>query len=249
MVNPFSIESFIFYPEKEFWTLPTDRGMEYEDVFLSCPDGVTIHGWFLPGRGETTLLFFHGNGGNISHRVEKVYLLCYPEISALLIDYHGYGMSGGRPSEESCYLDAMVSWEYLTQKRQIPPKKIVLFGESLGGAVAIDLAVKKEIGAVILESTFTDIGSVMSRFVPGIGTFLKKRFHSLSKMTKLKAPLLILHGDQDELVPYELGRKLFEEANEPKEFFTIRGAHHNDTYEVGGEAYREAIHQFIKRYG
>jgi fermentation-respiration switch protein FrsA (DUF1100 family) len=240
--------SFIFFPERELWASPSDGGMNYEDVYLPCPDGMTIHGWFIPGRKKTIMLFFHGNGGNISHRIEKIRLLCYPQLSSLMIDYHGYGQSQGSPSEKSCYLDAMAAWDYLTQERHIDPHQIVLFGESLGGAVAVDLASKKGAGAIILESTFTNIGAVMSRFVPGVGSLFKRKFDSLSKIPHLHSPLLILHGDEDELVPYPLGQKLFERANEPKEFFTIRGAHHNDTYEVGGTAYVQKVHQFIEHY-
>lgn len=240
--------SFIFFPERELWASPFDGGMNYEDVYLTCPDGVTIHGWFIPGHKKTVILFFHGNGGNISHRIEKIRLLAYPHLSSLMIDYHGYGQSQGHPSEESCYLDALTAWNYLTQERLIDSNQIVLFGESLGGAVAIDLASKKIVGAIILESTFTNIGAVMSRFVPGLGSLFKKKFDSFSKIPHLHSPLLILHGNEDELVPYALGQKLFEKANEPKEFFTIEGAHHNDTYEVGGKAYVQKVHQFIEHY-
>lgn len=249
MTNRHFLErSFIFFPERELLAFPSNAGMEYEDVYFRCEDGVTLHGWFIPGQGKSVMLFFHGNGGNISHRIEKIRLLCHPQISSFIIDYHGYGRSQGIPSEESCYLDALASWNYLIQERRIDSKQIVLFGESLGGAVTIDLASKKEVGAVILESTFTNIGAVMGRFVPGLESLLKGKFDSLSKIPHLKAPLLILHGDEDELVPYELGRSLFEKANEPKNFFTILGAHHNDTYDVGGKAYFEAVHQFMRQY-
>jgi len=244
----FFARSFIFFPEGELWAFPSDGGMEYEDVYLPCSDGATIHGWFIPGKGKTVMLFFHGNGGNISHRVEKNNLLCHSQISSLMIDYNGYGWSHGEPSEEACYRNALASWDYLTQKRHTDPTQIVLFGESLGGAVAIDLAMRREVGAIILESTFTNIGMVIERFVPGIATHLKGKFDSLSKISNIHVPLLMLHGDEDELVPYELGQELFKTANEPKEFFTIKGAHHNDTYDVGGKPYFQTVHRFINKF-
>ena len=239
--------AFIFYPERHLSGFPSDDGMEYQDITLRGPDEMTIHGWFIPGRGKAVVLFFHGNGGNISHRIEKTRLLFYPEISSLMIDYHGYGRSDGIPSEGACYLDALTSWDYLVFERHFESNQIILFGESLGGAVAVDLAARKEVGGIILESTFPDIGVVANRFFPGLSVFLKRKFDSLSKISRVRAPLLQLHGDQDDLVPYELGQRLFEAANEPKEFFAIKGAHHNDTYDIGGEAYVEAIHQFIYR--
>ncbi len=240
--------AFIFYPERELCGFPSDDGMAYEDVHLHSPDERMIHGWFIPGRGKTVVLFFHGNGGNISHRIEKIHLLFYPEISLLMIDYRGYGRSHGKPSEKACYRNALTSWEYLVRSRHFDPKQIVLFGESLGGAVAIDLASKKNVGAVILESTFPNIGMVANRFVPGISILLKKKFDSLSKISSVHVPLLQLHGDEDDLVPHALGRKLFEAANEPKVFYTIKGAQHNDTYTVGGETYVQTIHQFMNQY-
>jgi hypothetical protein len=239
--------AFIFYPERQLSGFPSDAGMEYQDVRLQGPDGMAIHGWFIPGRGKAVVLFFHGNGGNISHRIDKTQLLFYPEISSLMIDYHGYGRSDGVPSEKACYLDALTSWEYLVLERHFESNQIILFGESLGGAVAVDLAAKRDVGAIILESTFPNIGGVANRFLPGLSVFLKRNFDSLSKISRVHVPLLQLHGDQDDLVPYELGQTLFEAANEPKEFFTIKGAHHNDTYDIGGEAYVQAIHQFIYR--
>jgi len=239
--------AFIFYPERQLCGSPSDEGMDYQDVTLQGVDGITIRGWFIPGRGKAVVLFFHGNGGNISHRIEKTRLLFYPEISSLMIDYHGYGRSHGKPSEKACYHDALTSWEYLVLERHFESNQIILFGESLGGAVAVDLASRKDVGAIILESTFPNIGVVAKRFLPGLSVFLKRKFNSLSKISTVHVPLLQLHGDEDDLVPYEVGRKLFEAANEPKEFFTIKGAHHNDTYEIGGEAYVQAIHQFINR--
>ena len=239
--------AFIFYPERQLSGIPSDEGMEYQDVTLQGSDGMTIHGWFIPGSGKAVVLFFHGNGGNISHRIEKTRLLFHPEIASLMIDYHGYGRSHGKPSEKACYLDALTSWEYLVQERHFESNQIILFGESLGGAVAVDLAARKDVGAIILESTFPNIGVVANRFFPGLSVFLRRKFDSLSKISKVHVPLLILHGDEDELVPFQLGWKLFEAANEPKEFFTIKGAHHNDSYEVGGEAYLQAIRQFINR--
>jgi fermentation-respiration switch protein FrsA (DUF1100 family) len=239
--------AFIFYPERQLHGSPSDDGMEYQDVTLQGLDGITVHGWFIPGLGKAVVLFFHGNGGNISHRIEKIRHLFYPEISSLMIDYHGYGKSHGKPSEEACYLDALTSWEYLVSGRHFEPNQIILFGESLGGAVAVDLATRKDVGAMILESTFPNIGLVANRFFPGLSVLLKRKFDSLSKISGVHVPLLQLHGDQDDLVPYELGQRLFEAANRPKEFFTIKGAHHNDTYEIGGEAYFQAIHEFINR--
>ena len=239
--------AFIFYPERQLCGFPSDEGMEYQDVTLQCLDGTTIHGWFIPGRGKAVVLLFHGNGGNISHRMEKTRLLFHPEISSLMIDYHGYGRSHGTPSERACYLDALASWEYLVLERQFQPNQIILFGESLGGGVAVDLATRKDVGAIILESTFPNIGVVANRFLPGLSVFLKRKFDSLSKISRVHVPLLQLHGDEDDLVPYEMGRRLFEAANEPKEFFPIKGAHHNDTYEIGGQAYLQVVHQFINR--
>lgn len=247
----------IFFPERELVGDPRALGMEYENVFFEAADGVRLHGWFVPGRSDNTLLWFHGNAGNIAHRLDNILVLHRRLGTGVFIfDYRGYGRSDGSPSEKGMYSDAEASIEYL---RSMPgfdsDTNLIIFGRSLGCAVAVEMATRYGSRAVILESPFTSIRAMakltnplLSSVVP-VGAVVKSRFDSLSKIKDVRTPVMVLHGDRDELIPLEIGRELFDAASEPKRFYTIEDAGHNDTYAVGGEAYFDAIAEFINDPG
>lgn len=219
-----------------------------ENVFLETEDGVRIHGFWLPRQGATrALLFLHGNGGNASHRLPNAAKLGALDAAVLLLDYRGYGLSSGTPSEPGLYADARAGLRYLIEKRGFREDQIVVFGRSLGGAVAVDLVQDRSLAGLILESTFTSVRDLAQVILWPAAPFVPNRFDSASKIGRLRAPLLFFHGDRDEIVPYEMGRLLFEAAPEPKAFETIRGAGHNDTTVIGGRPYFAHIRSFLDR--
>jgi uncharacterized protein len=240
-------EDFIFYPDNYFIGDPAGWGMPFEDVIFPTADGLKLHGWFVPGKGDITLLWCHGNAGNISYRLDNLKLINQRlGVNIFLFDYRGYGLSQGKPTEEGTYLDAEAALEYLNSRTDIDAKAIVIFGRSLGGAVAVDLASKHPCLGLILESTFSSVGALFPGLVADV---LPIEYGSISKIGSIKAPLLMLHGDIDEVVPYASGQELFEAANEPKRFYTIVGAGHNDTYITGGEDYIAVLGRFIAGLG
>jgi fermentation-respiration switch protein FrsA (DUF1100 family) len=240
-------EDFIFYPDNYFIGDPAGWGMPFEDVIFPSADGLKLHGWFVPAKGDITLLWCHGNAGNISYRLDNLKLMHQRlGVNMFLFDYRGYGLSQGKPTEEGTYLDAEAALEYLHGRNDIDAKAIVIFGRSLGGAVAVDLASKHPCLGLILESTFSSVGALFPGLVAEV---LPIEYSSISKIGSIKAPLLMLHGDIDEVVPYPSGQELFEAANEPKEFYTIVGAGHNDTYITGGEDYIAVLERFIAGLG
>ena len=240
---------FVFFPDRELLASPTQFGLEFEDVSFQTTDGVTLHGWFVPGPGEITWLWFHGNAGNISHRLENL-LLVHQRlgVNVLLFDYRGYGRSSGRPSEKGTYRDAEAALKYLRSRPDIDSRKIVFFGRSVGCAVAVELATRHEPYGLILESPFTSLADMAKRAFPflPVGFLVRGKYDSVSRINHISAPLLVLHGDRDDIVPIELGRRLFEAADEPKTFYTIAGAGHNDTYDEGGEPYLAALERFLQ---
>jgi len=241
--------SFIYFPEKKFDELPRDYGLNAEEVSVLTKDSETLHAWFVKADPEeSVLLFFHGNAGNISHRLEKIAPLVQRGISVFLLDYRGYGKSSGEPSEEGLYYDGEASYQKLITEKNVDPSRLFLFGESIGGAVAVQIATQHRCAGVILEATLSSVKDMASTIMPllPIHLVLKSRFDSLSKIATINTPLLFMHGTEDEIVPYTQGQKLFDAAIEPKEFYSIQGAHHNDTYVLGGEAYYDKILDFIK---
>ncbi len=238
----------IFYPAPALVSTPAEAGIPYEDVRIRVPDGPLLHGWMIPCAGaRATLLFFHGNAGNIGDRVENLKLLHELGLRVLIFDYRGYGLSEGTPSEQGLYQDARAAFDYLRSRNDVDPDRIALFGRSLGGAVAVDLATRVPCWRLILESTFTSLSDMARQVLPLplIHRLVTERFDSLGKIGGVRVPLLQFHGTQDLTVPFELGRRLFEAAAGPKEFVPIPGAGHTDTYLVGGTMYREKLRAFL----
>ncbi len=242
-------KQFIYFPVAQLIATPEAVGLAYEDVWFSTEDGVRLHGWFVPAAGARwTILWFHGNAGNISHRLDNVWQMHQRlHVNVFLFDYREYGQSQGTVSEQGTYRDARAAYQVLSQRIDIDPRAIVLFGRSLGAAVAVELARQVPCRALILESLFTSVADMAAQVVPfiPIGRLLRTRYDSLAKIPELSVPLLLLHGDRDEIVPYAQGQRLFEAAKEPKTLYTITGAGHNDTYMVGGEPYWQAWERFL----
>ena len=248
MLNRF-VDSVVFQPSPGIDLRPSDLGIEAEQVTLDS-EGVRIHGFYLPSgrshRNARAILFLHGNAGNASHRLPNAAELARLGTDVLLIDYRGYGMSEGTPSESGAYADARAGLAHLTRERGFPERRIVLFGRSLGGAIAVDLARDRALAGVILESTFSSMADVARGMLgPPLAYLAKDRFDSASKIDRIRAPLLFFHGDRDGIIDYGLGRRLFELAPEPKQFETISGAGHNDTVQVGGRPYFQRIARFL----
>jgi fermentation-respiration switch protein FrsA (DUF1100 family) len=196
--------------------------------------------------GDMVLLWFHGNAGNLSHRTQLMFLLADTPARVFIMDYRGYGRSEGKPSEEGLYLDARAAWQYLVGERRVSPDRIVLFGKSLGGAVAVDLATEVDPAGVIIQSSFTSVPDMAARHFPFVPkALIRTKMDSLSKIPDVTAPKLFIHSTADEVAPFELGRRLYEAAPEPKRFHQVDGAAHNDTWAVGGRGYFAAIRDFV----
>ena len=247
---------FVFFPVAELLYTPNDANLRYEDVRIRTSDGLELQGWFVPGEPETasgldsnvTWLWFHGNGGNIGHRVGEL-ALAHHRIgdNIFIFDYRGYGESEGAASEKGTYLDSRAVIGYLESRPDVDPDRIAYLGHSLGAAVAVELSLTHPPMAMVLVSPFAsvrDMANLMLPF-PLVGWLVRNHFDSISRIRKIDVPILVLHGDRDEIVPISQGRKLYEAANQPKRFQTLEGAAHNDTYEVAGEQYWGAIESFL----
>lgn len=239
--------SFVYFPVGPMEGDPYDVGLAYEDVLFQTGDGVNLHGWFVPGTGKITLLWFHGNAGNISNRIWVLKLLHgATKANIFLFDYRGYGRSGGRPSEEGLYLDGEAAVDYLAKRGDVNVECLVYFGQSLGAAVAVEMAVRHPPRGLILEAAFPSIPYMARWHYPFIPRrLLHTRYDSLVKLPKLGVPLLLVHGDSDDIAPLEGAKMLFTAAGAPKELYLIRSAGHNDTFEVGGSAYLETIRRYL----
>jgi len=236
----------IYYPQKSITYIPEDVGLSFEDVTFITEDDVNLHGWFIPNDSNTTVLYFHGNAGNISGRLQTIQLLHNFGLNVFIFDYRGYGKSEGRPSEQGTYKDAQAAWNYLVRVREIENDNIVVMGRSLGGAVTSWLAVQKKPVATILESTFTsaaDLGADLYPWLP-VRSIIKYDYNTLENIKQIEHPIFMAHSKEDEIIPYQHGKTLFEASNEPKTFVELRGSHGSGFWETG-EKYRTALQGFL----
>ena len=239
--------SMIFFPYVTLDQTPADWGLAYEEVFLDTEDGVRLHGWYIPRHGsKQTLLFFHGNAGNISHRGASVEIFHRLGLNVFICDYRGYGMSQGEPVENGLYKDARAAWRYLTKERGFDQEDIILFGRSLGGAVAAELAAEIQPGGLILESTFSSAKDVANAVFPVLSRliFLRYDFDTAAHVRRVACPVLVLHSPDDEIIPFRLGEKVFQAANEPKSFVKMRGDH-NSGILMSQPDYERALGAFV----
>jgi uncharacterized protein len=239
----------IFFPFGSVSETPASWGLGYEQVWLQTADGLTLHGWYIPSQGsEKVLLFFHGNAGNMAHRGDSIAIFHGLGLNVFIFDYRGYGRSGGTPSEAGLYQDARAAWGYLTQGRGFASNNIILFGRSLGGAVATRLAAEVQPAGLILESAFSSARDMADEVFPVLSrlVFLRFRFNVAAQIKKVHCPLLVLHSPDDEIIPYRQGEKIFAAANEPRVFFQMTGDH-NYGFLKSQPAYGQALGTFVSK--
>ena len=242
---------FIFFPTSDIIMTPADLDVRYEEVFFETKGGRRLHGWFVPGPSSpgVTWLWFHGNGGNVSHRADEIAQIHRRlGINVFIFDYQGYGISDGRPTEQGTYQDSRAALAYLKSRPDVDPQQIVYFGRSLGAAVAVELALEHPPAGLVLVAPFAslrDMARIHYAALPVASWLAGNRYNSLERIPNIQAPLLILHGNQDTIVPISQGEKLYQAANQPKQFLNLPGAGHDDTYIAGRDAYWNVLAEFL----
>lgn len=240
----------VYYPSRSLTSTPATAALDYEELSVATSDGETIHGWFVPAAGaKATVLFCHGNAGNIWNRIDLIWMIHDMGFNACVFDYRGYGKSTGRPTEGGTYRDAEAVWAYLMEQRHLAPASVVVWGESLGGAVAAWVAEHKRPGALILESTFTTLPDMAARLYPFLPVrwLCRFRYRTIDRLPEIGCPVLIAHSPDDEMIPYAMAEKLYLAARDPKQLFTMRGSH-NMGREDTGRAYEDAVRAFVCKH-
>jgi len=244
-------DKFVFFPNlysSNNWDT-TDTGVPVEDVWLTTRDGVRLHGWYSAGMGAShTILFFHGNAGNVSDRLPTVGFLRLLPANVLAVDYRGYGKSDGKPTEAGVYLDAEAAYDYLVSERKVPPGEIVALGNSLGTAVAVDLATKRPLAGLILEGGFPSARRVArtTPLLPGIHLIIRSKYDSAEKLKGQRVPVLVAHCRHDPVLGFKLGEELFAAANEPKTFVAYDGDCHEPLFLADPQDYADRLRDFLR---
>ena len=240
-------DRYFFYPRRDVNQTPGDFGISFEDIYFSTIDGVRLNAWFVRGSTEVTMLWFHGNGGSLADRAPSVDLYHLRlGCNLFLLDYRGFGLSEGKPTEKGVYRDATAAFQYL-QSRQASGQKIVYFGHSLGGAVAIELASRFPPDGLVLMSTFSsaaDMARMVMRRIP-VHLLVRSKFRSSQLIKEIHCPVLVIHGGRDQVVPPSQGRKLYDLAPGPKRWLELPGSDHSDLEEIGGEQLMASLDDFF----
>lgn len=236
---------FVYYPERRILQTPAQARLPYQEAAFETASGRKIHGWWLPHPDlKTAILFFHGNAGNISHRLDKLALFSRAGFSTLIFDYGGFGKSEGSPSEQNLYQDGKAAYDYAVKTLKVAPENLVFYGESLGCAVAIELAAREPNGGLILESPFLSLREMAKAHYPLFSSLAGDKFDNAKKIGGIKTPKLFIHPKQDEIVPFDQGLKLYETAPPPKQHLWMERGDHNSAFLTNAEAYLEAIRRF-----
>lgn len=245
-------DKMVFFPTSELVVTPDEIGLQYEDVFIEVDAGEKIHAWWLKttatdqAEPRPVVLFCHGNGGNISHRLETIEYVLRLGADIFIFDFRGYGQSDGKPNEKNIYADARASYEWLTNEGKYAPEQVVVFGRSLGGVVAVDLAYQVQCRGLVVESSLTSAAAMAAKMFPffPVGVLLRYKLNSLEKITGISCPVLVTHSPDDDIIPFEMGEQLYAAANKPKRFVKLRGTHNELAYFKDGE-YRTALVELI----
>lgn len=236
------------FPDRALVSSPDDIGLEYENVTLTTSDNEKLHGWYVPAvDAKGVLLFFHGNAGNISHRLDSIRIFHELNLDVLIIDYRGYGKSTGSPSEQGTYRDAQAAWDYLVDVRGVPGNRIIIFGRSLGAAIGAWLGARNTPAAMIIESSFSSGADMAKRLYPFLPARLitRLRYPVVEYASRFTSPALVVHSRHDEIIPFEMGRAIYAEIEQSKKFLEIRGDHNNG-FMISRADYVAALREFIQ---
>ena len=243
------LNTFLYFPEKHLDGTPADEGLAHVDVEFQAEDGERLHGWWIRTESQPALahvLHFHGNAGNISHRLFEARLLAAAGLDVFLFDYRGYGRSSGRPSEQGTYRDARAARQALLRQEGAAAGRVIYVGESLGGAVAVNEALESPPLGLVLRSTFTSLRAMARLHYPFVpSAFVPDAYPSLERVPQIRCPVLVIHGERDDIAPFSHGETLFSAAPEPKQFHRVPGAGHNDLIALEGSRYAEVIASWV----
>ena len=244
-------DHLVFFPEKTIEFYPGQWDLKFEEVMFSSKDGTALHAWFLPGGAPNrTLIYYHGNAGNMGDRLPKLRRLHGIGMNIFIFDYRGYGGSGGKPCLYGVVEDSLAAYRYVLSRPDVDPTHIILYGESLGGAMAIQVAAQEKLSGLILESTFTSLLDMKKRSYPFFpDRMVPNEYRSIDLIRQVHEPILVIHGTKDRTIPFDMGKKLFIAAPPPKRFVSFEGADHTDIVDREPEKYIQSIEEFLVDIG